>query len=251
LSPRREEVEASRGAREAPRRRATQWWGPLALSLLLLAYGNLTALIPWDIRSRYLLFANLALLAVLLFEAIRVSCFSLSSLGLGRGNIWKSARSGAVCSVLLAATPIGFMTIAPFVTGQPVEYGDLHELSAGAFALRMALWEPLGTALFEETAFRGLYAKIAAVSNETRAIWASSVVFALWHGVITSRTVIEGNVVDIPWLLPPVIVVCLGGTMFGGLVFAFLRQRTGHIAGPFMVHWLTVALMSLAVWARA
>lgn len=229
-----------------------QWWGPIALSLLLLAYGNLNSLVPWELRSRYLLIANLALLTLLLFEAVRIGGFSWSSLGLGGASVWRSASLGTGFAVLLAATPVAFLSVAPSITGEPIEYGDIGELSAGAFALRMALWEPLGTAFFEETAFRGvLYAKTAAASSEMRAVWLSSAVFGLWHGVITSRTVVESDFVDIPWLLPPVIALCLAGTAFGGLVFAFLRLRTGHIAGPFMVHWLTVALMSLAVWARA
>jgi len=225
--------------------------GPLGLSIVLLIYGNLNSLLPWEIRSRYLIWANLILLAVLLFEAVRVSGLSLTSLGLSGGNLWRSAALGAACALLLAALPVAFVVLAPFVTGEPVEYGDIHELSGAALAYRLALWSPIGTALFEELTFRGvLYAKLTA-AGEVRAVWLSSLVFALWHVVITSRTVVESDVVDYAWLLPPAIVLCLGGTFVGGLVFGFLRRRTGHVVGPFMVHWLTVALMSLAVWLRA
>ena len=41
-------------------------------------------------------------------------------------------------------------------------------------------------------------------------------------------------------------------TLFAaGIGLGALRERTGSVAGPFMAHWLAVALVRLAIWARA
>jgi len=226
--------------------------GPVGLSIVLLFYNNAVSFAPQAARSRFLVFANLALLAVLLYESLRVSRLSLSQLGLGRANLWPSAAFGIFVAFALATVPVAFIVVAPALTGEPIEYADVNDLSTGELMYRVAVSVPIGTALFEEIAFRGiLYAKFQSLTGDRQALFYTSVVFGLWHVVITSRTVVESDVVDNPFLVPPAILVGLAGTFVGGLVFGWLRWRTRHVAGPFVVHWLTVAAMSLAVWLRA
>lgn len=242
--------------------------GAVALSIVLVAYGNLTSLPPHDIRLRFLLFTNLALLAVLLWVALRRSRLSQESLGLTRRSLLRSSALGIAIAVALALPPVVLIVVAPFVTGEPVEYGDITTFSAREMAVRLGFTTLVRTALLEELAFRGvLYAYFLKAfgsssgppgtlvpdrrSADGRTILWTSLVFAIWHTVISTRTVIESDVVDGIWLVPPAIVISIAGTFIGGLVFAWLRWRTGGVAGPFFVHWLTVAIMSLAAWLRA
>jgi membrane protease YdiL (CAAX protease family) len=246
--------------------------GAVALSVVLVAYGNLVAIPPSDIRVRFLLFTNLALLAAMLWVAARRSRLGREALGLGGRAILRSSAWGILIAAALALTPVAFIVLAPYVTGKPIEYGDITEFSRREIAVRLGFTTPVRTALFEELAFRGvLYAyflrafapaetaggsRLSALvpgarSADGRAILWSSFVFMLWHVVISTRTVADSNVADSLWLLPPAVLVALAGTFIGGLVFAWLRWRTGSVAGPFFVHWLTVALMSLAAWLRA
>ena len=248
--------------------------GAVALSIVLVAYGNLTSLPPHDLRLRFLLFTNLALLAVILWVALRRSRLSLESLGLTRRSLLRSSALGIAIAAALALPPVVLIVIAPFVTGEPVEYGNITTFSAREMAVRLGFTTLVRTALFEELAFRGvLYAYFLKAfgsaaahvsasgppgalvpdrrSADGRTILWTSFVFALWHVVISTRTVVESDIVDSVWLVPPAAVISIAGTFIGGLVFAWLRWRTGGVAGPFFVHWLTVGIMSLAAWLRA
>ncbi len=248
--------------------------GAVALSVVLVAYGNLVSLPPDNIRLRFLLFTNLALLAVILWVALRPSGLSYEALGLKGVSLLRSSAWGIVIGVALALPPVVLLVVAPFVTGEPVEYGDISTFSGTEMAIRLAFTTLVRTALFEELAFRGaLYAyflrafasspaEIPASESrralvpgtrtaDGRAILWTSLVFGLWHVVISTRTVLDSNVVETLWLVPLAVLFSLLGTVLGGLVFAWLRWRTGSVAGPFFVHWLTVALMSLAAWLRA
>lgn len=248
--------------------------GAVALSVILIAYGNLVSLSPSDVRVRFLVFTNLALLALILWVALRRSGLGYDILGLNRKALLRSSAWGIAIGALLALPPVALIVVVPFVTGEPIEYGDINTFSGREMAQRLAFTTLVRTALFEEIAFRGvLYAYFLRAfapsaahvpasspprtlvpergTADGRAILWTSLVFALWHIVISSRTVAEGNVVDSPWLVPPAVLFSLAGTFLGGLVFAWLRWRSGSVAGPFFVHWLTVALMSLAAWLRA
>ena len=40
----------------------------------------------------------------------------------------------------------------------------------------------------------------------------------------------------------------MAGLFVGGMIFAYLRWKTGSIAAPAVAHWLIVALMAAAIW---
>ena len=224
----------------------------LALSAILLIYGNASAVVPHDTREQFLLWSNLALLALLLAWAIAPARFSAQEIGLEPKNAVGSAAFGVALSVLAAVPPVLFIVLAPIITGDPVEAPDITERSGAGMAYFLAFRQPVGTALFEEVAFRGvLYAAWHRAGGDRLAMLATALAFSLWHVVITSRSVAESGVVDGPVLVAAGVVVSLGGLFMGGLIFAYLRWHTRSIAAPVMAHWLIVALMSVTVWAMA
>jgi membrane protease YdiL (CAAX protease family) len=221
----------------------------LALSLLLLLYSNGTSGFDHDARERFLLWSNLGLLALLLAWALGAARFTLAEVGLDPRNAVGSAAFGLVLSVLAAVPPVLFIVLAPLFNGGPVEADDITGRSGAAMAFFLLFRQPVGTALFEELAFRGiLYGAWLRVGGERAAFLGTATVFALWHSVITSRTVIESGVVESPPAIVAGVAVSLLGLFAGGLIFAYLRWHTQSIAAAVIAHWLIVAAMAAAVW---
>jgi membrane protease YdiL (CAAX protease family) len=221
------------------------------LSVLLLLYGNLTSLFEPDRREDFLLYSNLGLLSLLLLWG-QWTGFSLSDLGLAAAQLRASALWGVVLGLVLALPPVAFIALAPLVTGEPVRAGEINDLSGSGMAIRLALRVPVATALFEEVAFRGiLYAVWLRATDLRRTVLGTGVVFALWHTVITFKSVSEAEVVESAPLVALAYLGSLAGLFVGGVAFALLRWRTGGVAGPFFFHWIVVALMTLAVWLRS
>ena len=153
-------------------------------------------------------------------------------------------------SVVAAIPPVAFITLAPLFNGGPVEAPDITERSGVSMAFFLLFRQPVGTALFEEVAFRGvLYGVWQRAGGDRGALVATAATFSLWHLVITSRTVIESGVVSTPPAVIAGVAVSLVGLFVGGLIFAYLRWHTQSIAAAVVAHWLIVALMTVAVWS--
>ncbi|MDZ4277738.1 MAG: CPBP family intramembrane glutamic endopeptidase [Dehalococcoidia bacterium] len=222
----------------------------LACSALLLAYGNSLSTLSNGARESFLLWSNLGLMALLLVWALRAARFSPDELGLDPGNAGGSAMFGIILSVLAAVPPVLFITLAPLFNGGPVEAPDIEQRSGAGLAYFLLFRQPVGTALFEEVAFRGvLYGTWLRVGGDRTAVLATAGVFALWHAVITSRTVAESGVVSSPPMVALGVIVSLAGLFVGGLIFAYLRWHTRSIAAATVAHWLIVAGMVVAVWS--
>jgi len=223
----------------------------LLLSVLLVLYGNLTSLFEAQRREEFLLYSNLGLLSLLLLWARRAG-FALAELGLVGAQARASALWGIALGLVLALPPVAFMALAPLVTGEPVQAGEINDLSGSDMAFRLAFRIPVGTALFEEVAFRGLlYASWLRATDLRRTVLGTGVVFALWHVVITFKSVMESEVVEAAPLIALGYLASLLGLFVGGAAFALLRWRTGGVAAPFFFHWIVVALMTLTVWLRS
>jgi membrane protease YdiL (CAAX protease family) len=112
---------------------------------------------------------------------------------------------------------------------------------------------PLGTALAEEVAFRGVLP--AMLASPRRPAWLpgalASLLFGLWH-VLPSRDLVQRNA-GLRRVLAPAprgaVVLAVGITALAGGVLQALRKRTGHLVAPFTVHLATNVLGFLA--ARA
>lgn len=226
-------------------------WTALACSALLLAYGNGVSGTDGGTRDGFLLWTNLALMALLLAWALGLARMSVAELGLDPRAVRSSAMVGLALSALVAIVPVGFLVLTPLVNGDPVEAPEITERSGASLAYFLAFRQPVGTALFEEVAFRGvLYGFWRRVGGDRLALVATAGVFALWHTVITTRTVLESGVVDRPPMVGLGVLVSLAGLFVGGLIFAYLRWHTRSIAAAVVGHWLIVAAMVIAVWAR-
>lgn len=219
----------------------------------LLAYNNVLSLVigPGDGPGALRVWANMAFL-VLCLAAAGARGYGLDELGLRPSRLLRGFALGFAGGLPLAVAPVAFIALAPLVTGEPVENEGITSLSGPELALRLGVRVPIGTALFEEAVFRGvLYAMALRADGERAAIAGTALVFALWHTAITSMTVAESGVVDARALLALGVALSLAGLFVGGLIFAWLRWRTGSIGAAVGLHWSVVSAMTIAMWARA
>lgn len=225
----------------------------IVMSAVVLAYGNAVALTDADIQSGPLAYGDL-ILAFGLIAWLRWSGLGRDELGIG-GSATRAIRQGAVgagAGLLLTAAPVAFIVIAPAFTGGSAEAQGAADMSGAEFAYRALIFIPIATALSEELMFRGaLFGAWQRQGGTTMAVVASSVVFALWHGVIGFGTVADAGVVSHPALVGGGYVLVLTGLLIAGVVLAWLRARTGSIAAPVGLHWSVNAAMLFAVWVSA
>lgn len=94
---------------------------------------------------------------------------------------------------------------------------------------------PLGTALFEEVAFRGALPPLLSESERAGDL-SSSTLFGLWHVIPTARA-LRGNPLG-GRVTNPARTVATGAVAAGltGLVLTSARRRTGSVFVPWLLH---------------
>ena len=105
---------------------------------------------------------------------------------------------------------------------------------------------PLGTALLEEIAFRGVLFALVASAGTPAAAMASSVAFGLWH-IMPSLNMLAANRPDAPRRTQ---ITFAAGTVMvttlAGLGFVLLRVETGNLGAPLALHATLNSLATLA-----
>ena len=107
----------------------------------------------------------------------------------------------------------------------------------GAIAYQAAVRIPAGTVLWEEIAFRGvLQAALRRIWPERKAIGVTALVFGLWHIRPTIGALRANGLAA-----NPVQAACLGvagsaAIAVPGVLLSWLRERSGRLAGPALLH---------------
>jgi uncharacterized protein len=190
---------------------------------------------------------NLLLTAGLLVLARRWR-LRADELGLGRRHLGPGLRWGAG-SVGVVALVVGAGVALADVLGPVATLlaDDRAALGGAALAVAVLVRIPLGTAVFEEVAFRGVLRAVARrrLTALPATLWTSGV-FGLWH-VAPTIVALRINDVD-PTSAAGVgaIVGAVATTTVAGIVFDQLRARSGSLVAPILAHWATNALGLLA-----
>ncbi len=216
-------------------------------AVALLSYSLLTN--RREGRQGWYVVRNLAT-GVGLIASARRSGLTWDDLGLG------SARTGlrvGMCAAAASAAAVLLGTAA----------GAGHRLGRRLLADRRAtldardlVWQtliriPIGTAAFEEVAFRGVLLGIVAVRYGPRAgLLASSVVFGLWH---IGPTLAALRINDVTTGRTRTCAAAVTLTTFAGLVLGRLRIAGGHVVTPWLAHWAlnAMTLLAAAAWQRS
>jgi len=217
----------------------------LGLAGFLTAYNALLNALTLQERRLYLPL-NLAMAAVLVLIG-RTRGLSWEALGLGAAGVGPGLAMGAVIVVLV----VGGLAVAWAVPGLHVFLHDrrMTHVDAGELAYRALLRIPLGTALAEEVAFRGvLFGAWAAHQSEATTLAGSSLAFGLWH-IAPTLTLLRLNRIG-RTTEHRVVGVAIGvaATTLAGAGLGYLRILTGGIVGPVVVHASVNSLGAVAAF---
>jgi membrane protease YdiL (CAAX protease family) len=190
---------------------------------------------------------NVAATALLL-GAARADGIPWQDLGFDRGRLREGWRWGGLGSAAVAAGyAIGLTVLAvrPLLADARVAGAD-----GGEVAYQVLIRIPLGTVLWEETAFRGvLLAALLRVLPPRTAVGISAAVFGLWHIRPTLDATAANDLASgLPGRTAAVLSGCVG-TAAAGVLFTGLRMRSGSLLAPVLVHAAANCLGLLAAAA--
>ncbi len=229
----------------------------IALTLVLLVLSNgISTFIYFarvDRQPVYFVWAGMMLVAAY-WWARRSAQLDWSELGLSARGWQRSAAIGLLVGCLLALPALIFLAF-PFLLAEPARYREIQDLGLPGFLWRLGIELTIATALTEEVLFRGiLQALFKRFLNTARALVSTNIVFALWHLAVNALT-LQQNVVVLPFL-PTALAQAVGylGSVItvgiGGLILSILRERTNHLAGSMVAHWVVVAALTMAVYLK-
>ncbi|MFL6176833.1 MAG: CPBP family intramembrane glutamic endopeptidase [Ornithinibacter sp.] len=199
--------------------------------------------------------------AVLLLLVGRWAGLSWSELGLGRAALLDGLLWGGAAVALVAA---GFGVGVAVPASRRWFLDARHRVGPARAAGRALLVVPLGVVVLEEVAFRSvLWGLVEVGRGPLVAAAATSVLFGVWH-VLPAIDGARANAHDgdgdstgdtaADAARRAVVLRQVAGTVafttLAGIVFAVLRQQSGSLVAPFLLHWATNGLGILAAaWA--
>ncbi len=232
--------------------RATSETGPVVGVVAILVGSNIVAnevlpdwaYIPW----------NIGVAGALVWTARRYGRCTLPELGLSPDRIRDGLRWGGVAAGAVLA---GYLVGAALPLTQELFHDDRAAgTSVGELLWRVLIEIPLGTVLAEEIMFRGVLPamfrrRFAAKRNwAVRADVTAALLFGLWH-VLPSLDLAGANSA-FKDLGAAGTVIAIGGSVVGtaaaGLMFSWLRNRSGSVVAPMLLHWSINAGGFLTAW---
>ncbi len=216
--------------------------GPLLLGPALVLYNGLINLWPPFHNGAYVPL-NVAVAGVV--TAVGFGPLNLSAAEMGFTDGWAiDLALGAAIGLALAA-PVVIMAVAPR-TRHLVADERMRRVGGNALLYRTLVRVPIGTALLEEVAFRGVLYGAWRADGVVRATLASAALFGLWH-ITPAREMIRANR---PRASRQLVLAWIAGTIAltgaTGAGFAALREATNGVAAPFALHAMLNSVSSLA-----
>ncbi len=244
-----------------------QWWDPLSIRpehanpetgpvlgvLGILVGSNIIAnqllpswaYLPW----------NIGVAGALAAVAHRYGRTTMAELGLSKDRLLDGLRWGGIAAVGV----IGVCAAGALIPATQELFHDdrAKDLSLGALLLHVGLEIPIGTVLAEEMMFRGVLPAMFRRRFAHKRSWAvradvtAAVLFGLWH-VLPSLDLARSNAalkaLPLGLGLPAAIVGSVAATAAAGLGFTWLRNRSGSLLAPILLHWSINASGLVAAW---
>ena len=203
----------------------------VAASAVLAAYNNVTGLNSG--HERWYVRLNVGATGAAL-AAATLSGLTPADLGLGRGR-WLPGRLG--CG-LAAGAGAAWLLIAAVPATRPL-LGDQRAagLDGRDVAYQALIRIPVGTALWEETAFRGvLQAALRRVLSDTAAVAVTSGVFGIWHIRPTLQALHANGLAGDRRRAIVGVGTAVTATAASGVLLSWLRARSGRLADTVLLH---------------
>jgi membrane protease YdiL (CAAX protease family) len=199
---------------------------------VLAGYNNLVGLHPWH-RRWYPVVNGCAAAAALGVAA--ASGLGVGDLGLGRDRLGDGLRLGSWAAAPVVAA-FGLAAVIPgarrLLDDQRIAGLDRRQL-----AYQVLLRIPVGTVAWEEIAFRGvLLGALRRVLDEPVAGAVGSAVFGLWHIRPTVEALAVNRLAAGRGARILAVTAVGGGTAAAGALLSLLRERSGSLAAPVLLH---------------
>ena len=226
---------------------------------MLLVLAVSTGLIGWSLVGNLVFGETLyvvrnLLLTVGLLALARYHGTSWSDLGLDRSSWTTGLRWGGIAALVVAVAVAIGTALGDHVGPVAALLADARaDLPRPELLYHALIRIPLGTALFEEVAFRGvlLGLLLRGVSPWAAVGW-SSVVFGLWH---VAPTIVALRLNDVAVVSSDGLLAILGAvavTTVAGVLFSWLRLASGSLLAPVLAHWATNSIGLLAAaWTQS
>jgi membrane protease YdiL (CAAX protease family) len=211
----------------------------------LIAYNNLAGRQRW--HETWYPAANLAATGSAL-AAAAASGLTATDLGLRRDRLAGGVRSGGPPALALTA---GWLILAAVPATRPVLADQrIAGLTRRGVAYQAMVRIPAGTVLWEEAAFRGvLQASLRRVMPRPAAIVLTSAVFGLWHIRPTADALRINQVAGSRRAALGSVAAAVAATAAAGVLLSGLRERSGSLAAPVLLHLSANSGAVLAGWA--
>lgn len=214
----------------------------IVLAVLLVAYNNAANLWPPFNKQ---LFVPMNLAAAAAVAALAFGALDLGAEEVGIAHLeFGDALLGIGAAVVLTA-PL-FVIARSSRWRRALVDERVSELRGGGLALYTLVRIPLGTALLEELAFRGVLFGAWSSHGKLSAAVFSSVAFGLWHIAPTLNAVRANR----PEAATGSALLVIGGavafTTVAGLALVWLRIETSGLAAPFFMHASVNSLATVA-----
>ncbi|HLS78079.1 MAG TPA: CPBP family intramembrane glutamic endopeptidase [Nocardia sp.] len=191
--------------------------------------------------------------AVILLALVRRRGLGWAELGLSPRH-WRRGSLYALAAVGLVLTVVAVGALLPVT--RPFFLADRYATISGALIASMIVI-PLQTVIPEELAFRGVLHGTLDRAWGARGVFAAgSLLFGLWH-IASSFGLTSGNK-GLSAMLPGGVLGQIAGialavlaTAAAGVVFTWLRRRSGSLLAPIALHWSVNGLGALTaalVW---
>jgi membrane protease YdiL (CAAX protease family) len=204
----------------------------VAVAALLTWYNNLAGREAW--HRRWYPAVNMAAAAITL-SAATAAGLTPEELGLSRDQLASGLRLGAAAAAPVAAA----FALAPVIPAARPLLRDkrVAGLSGRQLAYQVLLRIPIGTVCWEETAFRGvLHAALRRVLTERAAIVAQSALFGLWHVRPAAETLRANQLATGRTARVAAVAAVVAGTAAADALLSVLRERSGSLAAPVLLH---------------
>jgi membrane protease YdiL (CAAX protease family) len=219
----------------------------IASCAVLAAYNNVAGMQSWHRRCYPVVNAGATAAAL---SAAAASGLTATDLGLGRAGLLPGLRLG---SRLAAAAAGGWLAIAVVPAARRVlRDRRIAGLTGCEVAYQVMVRIPVGTVLWEETAFRGvLQAALRRVMPGGTAVAVASGVFGIWHIRPTIGALRANKLAAGPGRTLAAVTAGVAATAAGGALLSWLRTRSGSLAAPVLLHLATNCAGPLAAYAIA
>jgi uncharacterized protein len=224
-APRRDQP---RHSNRAPR----HVWFAMAACGVLACYNNLAGRRSWHRRWYPLANGCAAAAALAVADAVGLTA---DDLGLRRDRLRAGLGMGAVIAAPVAAA-FAAAALAPS-TRPLLRDKRIASLSRRQLAYQVLLRIPVGTVAWEEIAFRGvLQAALNRVMGGRAATATASALFGIWHIRPTAEALDANGLAADRGARVAAVTATVAGTAAAGALLSVLRERSGSLAAPVLVH---------------